>query len=264
MTECWKSSFPAGQKLVLLALCDNANDEGECYPSISTIAKKCSMDERTVFRHISTLQESGALSKEIRKGRSTVYTINPCQFVSSVNLTPLTKTTVTHDKLSPTPDKLTGERTDKLSPITINEPSMNHNLTTIEKSNSIFQGDFELPSWLEKSEWDEFVEFRKSIKKPMTDFAKRLMVKNLLNIAKEHSPEIAIEQMHSSMRSGWADVYPPKAIAATSSTAYDRKMKTLNGLTGGILGSASDAVFKPIAQIIPTIDMEQSNANLLR
>jgi len=46
-------------------------------------------------------------------------------------------------------------------------------------------------------------------------------------------------------------------------TAHDRKMQTLAGLTGGIHGSSSDAEFKPITEL-QTIDMEQSNANLLR
>jgi hypothetical protein len=51
--------------------------------------------------------------------------------------------------------------------------------------------------------------------------------------------------------------------AVNQASTYDRKMKTLNGLTGGILGSASDAVFKPLVQNNQSIDMEQSNANLL-
>ena len=50
---------------------------------------------------------------------------------------------------------------------------------------------------------------------------------------------------------------------ALTKSAYDRKMKTLSGLTGGIHGSSSDAVFKPITET-KTIDMESSNANLLR
>ena len=42
---------------------------------------------------------------------------------------------------------------------------------------------------------------------------------------------------------------------------HDSKMKTLSGLTGGIHGNTDDAKFKPITE---TIDMETSNANLLR
>jgi len=238
MAECWKSSLPIGQKFVLLALCDNASDEGECYPSISTIAAKCSMDERTVFRHIATLEEIGALSKVKRKGRSTIYTIDPCHFVTPDKLSPLTKTTVTPDKLSPTPDKLTGGRTDKLSPITINESSNESSLKQKTKSESIFEDQLLLPDWLEKSEWDDFVKFRISLKKKMTDFAMRLMVKNLVKISEDHSPEVALEQMHASMRSGWADVYPPKANPPVVSlkTQSDRNSKVLSGLTRGLMG----------------------------
>lgn len=45
-------------------------------------------------------------------------------------------------------------------------------------------------------------------------------------------------------------------------SSFDRKMKTLSGLTGGILGNSADAQFKPITEA-QTIDMEQPNANLL-
>lgn len=46
-------------------------------------------------------------------------------------------------------------------------------------------------------------------------------------------------------------------------SAYDRKMQTLSGLTGGIHGSSSDAEFKPLTET-HIIDMESSNANILR
>jgi len=32
MAQAWKSKYGSTAKLVLLALCDNANDQGECYP----------------------------------------------------------------------------------------------------------------------------------------------------------------------------------------------------------------------------------------
>lgn len=31
MTEVWKTTMPVAQKMVFLALCDNASDGGECY-----------------------------------------------------------------------------------------------------------------------------------------------------------------------------------------------------------------------------------------
>ena len=47
------------RKLVLLKLADNANDNGECFPSIKHIAKECEMGRTTVKSHIKALEELG-------------------------------------------------------------------------------------------------------------------------------------------------------------------------------------------------------------
>jgi len=50
-----------GPKLVLLALADRANEEGLCWPSIPTLARKCSMGERTVQVVVKFLALCGCL-----------------------------------------------------------------------------------------------------------------------------------------------------------------------------------------------------------
>ena len=77
MTEAWKAELPSGRKFVLLSLCDNANDQGECYPSIAMIAKRCSMSVRAVQGHILALESDGVVVRVERIGRSTLYRINP-------------------------------------------------------------------------------------------------------------------------------------------------------------------------------------------
>ena len=60
LTTCWKHSRARGTDLlVLLALADIANDEGECWPSIFHLAKKCRIDERTTQRRIRSLEGLG-------------------------------------------------------------------------------------------------------------------------------------------------------------------------------------------------------------
>lgn len=129
MTLAWKSDFQSGKKMVLLALCDNANDQGECFPSISMLAGKCSMSERSVFSHVASLEEDGAIKRETRPGRSTVYHLDPCKFctptpANSAGVTPATVAPpplqilqVTPATISPTPATV--------APITIKEPSSN-------------------------------------------------------------------------------------------------------------------------------------------
>ncbi|MGL5703620.1 MAG: helix-turn-helix domain-containing protein [Cetobacterium sp.] len=58
----------SARKLVLLKLADNANDNGECWPSYQHIADHCEIDRRTAMRHINQLESDGFLRKEYRKG----------------------------------------------------------------------------------------------------------------------------------------------------------------------------------------------------
>jgi hypothetical protein len=56
------------RKLVLLKLADNANDQGECWPSYNYIAEQCEMSRRSVMDHVKKLEKSGFLRREYRKG----------------------------------------------------------------------------------------------------------------------------------------------------------------------------------------------------
>ena len=67
MSAAWDMDLPMGQKMLLLALCDHANDDGVCYPSQEKLAQKCSMGERTVISHIQWLERRGIVSRERRQ-----------------------------------------------------------------------------------------------------------------------------------------------------------------------------------------------------
>jgi len=74
MTAVWSTDMPsAGRKLVALALADIADDEGRCWPSVRHIARKCSMDERSVQRHLRDLEREGLIERQDRPGRSRIY-----------------------------------------------------------------------------------------------------------------------------------------------------------------------------------------------
>lgn len=53
-------------KFVLMALADQADDRGYCWPSQQLIAQKVAMGERTVRRHIKTLRELGLVTPRVR------------------------------------------------------------------------------------------------------------------------------------------------------------------------------------------------------
>ena len=83
MSKVWQiDNLEPNQKLVFLAICDNANDEGICYPSIDTIQAKTSISRPTVIKVINKLVELNLLIKTQRArktgGRySSLYLVFP-------------------------------------------------------------------------------------------------------------------------------------------------------------------------------------------
>lgn len=69
------------------------------------------------------------------------------------------------------------------------------------------QGD--LPEWLPEESWKAFLEMRKSLRKPMTEKAKGLMLKKLIGF-QQRGLDIASLLDNSTMNS-WLDVYEPKS-----------------------------------------------------
>lgn len=67
-----------------------------------------------------------------------------------------------------------------------------------------------LPRWIPQETWDAFVEMRKkTLKKPPTDFALNLILRELFKLRDQgHDPLACLE---SSIVNGYMDVYPPKA-----------------------------------------------------
>lgn len=48
----WDLPLKPGLKLVLLALADYANDQGECYPSLKQLQKKSGFARSTLIEHL--------------------------------------------------------------------------------------------------------------------------------------------------------------------------------------------------------------------
>lgn len=85
MTKVWQLEvLEPNQKLVFLAICDNANDEGICYPSLDTIQTKTSISRPTVIKIINKLVDLNLLIKTQRArktgGRySSLYLVFPSE-----------------------------------------------------------------------------------------------------------------------------------------------------------------------------------------
>lgn len=90
------------RKLVLIKLADNANDNGECWPSYQHIADHCECSKSAVKEHISALIKLGLMTKENRVGVN-----NGKGNTSNVYRLHLTSTPVP-PKSTPVPPKSTG------------------------------------------------------------------------------------------------------------------------------------------------------------
>jgi hypothetical protein len=77
MARVWELPMESHtQKLVLLALADNANDHGDCWPSITTIARKCSLSRQGVLDQIAKLEALKMVQTHRKHGCSNRYRIS--------------------------------------------------------------------------------------------------------------------------------------------------------------------------------------------
>lgn len=76
-TRVWKKSKATGNdKLVLLAIADNAWEDGtNAFPSVGHIAHKTGLDKRTVKRIVKKLIEIGELKRQLRHNQSSLFTV---------------------------------------------------------------------------------------------------------------------------------------------------------------------------------------------
>ena len=75
MTRVFESSEPQGtERLMLLALADNANDQGVCWPSMRHLASKCALGGvRAARKVVARLEAEGFVRREEVPGKVTRY-----------------------------------------------------------------------------------------------------------------------------------------------------------------------------------------------
>lgn len=142
MSRAWEMDIPTSQKMILLALADRANDEGECWPGQEELARKGNMSPRSVVNHIDWLEDHGLLKVERRqKGntrQSNRYTVTLDSFVREGGVTKLecanpAHATVAHanpayaDSAPPNVQSATSESANPAHSFNV-EPSMNHQM----------------------------------------------------------------------------------------------------------------------------------------
>ena len=167
------------RKLVLIKLADNASDKGECFPSIAYIAEQCEISERSVQNHIKQLEVDGLLKIESRKSenglnKSNIYYLN----FSGANAAPYgANGSISGANAAPSGESPAPVDGANAAPIT------SHIIEPVKEpvNNLIINGfDFSaLNDELDKNLIDDFIKFRKSIKKPVTQGAVNYLIREL-------------------------------------------------------------------------------------
>lgn len=146
------------RKLVLIKLADNANDNGECWPSYQHIADQCEISRRSVMVHVDGLCDMGLLRKEYRPG--------PKGNTSNLYIVLLGGA---GDSLGVVKQIHQGGAGDSLPPGAGDSPRTSHSLEpviepiTAAKKKATEVGDYALPDDLNHEAWEEWLAYRRAV-----------------------------------------------------------------------------------------------------
>ncbi|QYX66649.1 helix-turn-helix domain-containing protein [Shewanella putrefaciens] len=131
------------RKLVLIKLADNANDNGECWPSHQHIADQCEIGHSTVRKHIAALVDMGFVTVKYRKGPkgnlTNIYTISICYEVAppvladSIGVLPDSRPPLPRDSTGVPPDSI-GMPPDSRPPLPPDSTGICHSFEPIKES----------------------------------------------------------------------------------------------------------------------------------
>ena len=214
MSACWPlQGMSPAQKAVLISLADQANDDGYCWPSVGTIAKRTCLSERAVQGAIKWLQSANLMTTSERNGTSSVYRLTPAAFAPPQEMRPADAAPRGAGNAPPPPQMLHPTPADAAP-----KPSMNRQLNRKEPKDARADAqDFVLPDWVPADTWAAFMETRKTKKAKSTAYALRLIVKSLETFRDAGHDPVAI--LNTSIKAGWSDVYPPKVPASAMTPA---------------------------------------------
>lgn len=210
MNAVWQdASCEGGALLVLLALADFADEEGNCFPSIAVLAYKSRMSTRSVKRHISDLTNDGVIrvvKKGVGRGNRSVYRI---KFDSFPPRAPLKKVTNEVSDDEENGDKHDTEMVTSCPEMVTDATSHieNHQGTIIESSESRTRKPIDIliaDGSLSRERAKDWIEHRRLKKAPLGERAAKLCALELRKLeAKGVRPDDAVDV---AIEAGWQAV----------------------------------------------------------
>lgn len=212
-------NLDASDKLVLLLLADHADDAGLCWPSVAGLAEDGCMGERTVQRALNSLVAAGLVAREGNGGRGLTrrYTLS---LDASGKVSPDAERVTNRHPIAtpervPSAPKRVTNTAERVPPTTerVSDWHPNPQEPSFKKEEKKERGRAValapvLPSWLPVDAWSDWTEHRKQIRKPMTEMAAKLSIKELSKFRDAgQSPRAVIEQ---SIANGWTGLFALK------------------------------------------------------
>lgn len=207
------------ERFVLLALADFADDQGRCWPSVATIARRCCMSDRNARRILRRLEVGGWLTCAVRHGRNRTsrYRIHLPETAHSVG----TQRSPGH----PQPENRTTRA--RKPDITLSaEPSGTVKDPFDETAVGI------LGRVMARHLAEELIAHRKVLKRPLTPQGARIIADRF------RGRDDADRCVRKAIANGWCDVRPAsqaptvKSVGSADSGARDRNLEYFRRVSG--------------------------------
>lgn len=218
-TAVWSHSRTSGTVfLLMLALADQANDEGYCWPRRRTLARRLRVkEERSVSKLVARAVEQGELTvfPNFNDGRQTSnrYQINLAHLRS---LPDLWGEGVHLDRGGCPDGQGEGVQLDRGEGVPADRVitvSKNHQLNrTTPPTPQGERMEVALPEWLPEETWADWTAYRRERKAPITPTTRKALLSTLTKLRAEgHDPVQVINQSISTGR--WTGLFPVKSSA---------------------------------------------------
>lgn len=204
------SQHAGTELLMLVVLADYSDDDGNSYPSVAALARKCRMGPRNANYILNALQGSGEL--RVMKNDGPRGTNRYRIMLAHLARQPLHRSAPLQagsplKQSSPTPAM---ECAKPLQPIA-DEPSLNRQEPSRgarKRAPKFDAGAIELPDWLPRAAWADWVADRVERRKPISSRAAAMQLKRLAALRDDGHDPVAV--IGHSITNGYQGLFPPK------------------------------------------------------
>ena len=207
LSACWKLiGMSSTQKLVLISLADQANDDGVCWPSLKTMSSRTCLSERAIRDAMAKLVESKVLKIEHRFNSSNVYTIDTANYAPPAPTAAPPAPTAAPPAPTAAPPLRQMPTNRNYEPsynphITVNEPSLS---ADAQKTKKLGLKDL-LALNIDKQYAQDWLEVRKVKRAALTQTAINLLIKEALiaKISVNDAVRICAENSWQGFKAEW-------------------------------------------------------------